>query len=327
MKNELARMTIASSLPHVLLLVSAATLCFPAPAEAKKKKEKPAPSLSESEQETFDTFVAAAREAIDEGRYDKAMRALNAAYSIDPRPELLYGLGLSYEELKRYDEAVDHYNRFLEALPEAPNREEVEAKLKQLPLRASTRLVVRVTPQDASIFLDGEPLGQAPLDQVVEADVPIEVRAEAPGHLSETHTVAVALGAEERLTLTLKPEPVEEEPGLSSRQRGGIAAMLGGGVLILGGAGLAWSGERRRDALLALDRAGPRPADYDDSFLAANRRSTIGLVAIGVGAAATGLGAWFAFASPERAETAPAARRRGPTLHLSPRQVQLRLEF
>jgi tetratricopeptide (TPR) repeat protein len=56
--------------------------------------------------------IAKATKAHKEGRYEDARAELEAAYAIDPKPELLFALGQVYAKLGNCDEAISYYKRF-----------------------------------------------------------------------------------------------------------------------------------------------------------------------------------------------------------------------
>lgn len=56
--------------------------------------------------------VANATRAHKEARYEDARVELEAAYALDPKPDLLYAIGQVEAKLGRCDEATEHYRRF-----------------------------------------------------------------------------------------------------------------------------------------------------------------------------------------------------------------------
>jgi len=74
----------------------------------------------------------AGRLAYEDARYADALGYFERAYELSERPELLYNVGQSLDRLRRDAEAVDAFERFLEAVPETHKRNEVEARLEIL---------------------------------------------------------------------------------------------------------------------------------------------------------------------------------------------------
>jgi len=87
----------------------------------------------------------------DEARYDEAAREMEAAYRLKPVPELQYNLGECYERLRRYDDAVVAYQRYLEGLPRSPDHARIEARIGNLRGLAADRRA-EAPPQEKVVF-------------------------------------------------------------------------------------------------------------------------------------------------------------------------------
>jgi hypothetical protein len=161
----------------------------------------------------------AGRQAYEAGRLDVAAASFEAAYRLDPRPALMWNLGQAYrrqfllqQRVELLRRAVDSYRRYLLDSPTGENRDEADRLLAELsPLlfrlqpdslgatstppstnKAKTELMVVAEAAKASIRLDDNPAGPAPLLAEVR---PGDHRAhvEAPGYFpTEMHVVAVA---------------------------------------------------------------------------------------------------------------------------------------
>lgn len=68
----------------------------------------------------------------NEGDYAAAVTGMKAAYRLHPVPQIQYNLALCHERHGAYDEAVVAFTAYLEGLPGADDRAEVEAKLATL---------------------------------------------------------------------------------------------------------------------------------------------------------------------------------------------------
>ena len=82
------------------------------------------------------------KEAYDLGHFDDALAAFEAAYKAKPLPGFLFNLGQCHFGLGHYRRAVFFYERYLELMPAAPNRELVEqliaeAKAKEIEVGAA----------------------------------------------------------------------------------------------------------------------------------------------------------------------------------------------
>ena len=70
--------------------------------------------------------------AFAQGEYEVALDLLGSAYELSPRPALLYNMGVCADRLRRDAEAIEHYDGYLARFPDAPNRADVEARLRAL---------------------------------------------------------------------------------------------------------------------------------------------------------------------------------------------------
>ncbi len=66
------------------------------------------------------------------GKFEEAAERFQQAYNIDPSPILLYNLARAAEELGRAKAAVGHYKAYITRFPEAPDRTEVERRIRTL---------------------------------------------------------------------------------------------------------------------------------------------------------------------------------------------------
>lgn len=84
--------------------------------------------LDEAARLTFES----AREAFVAGDYETALARFRQAYQLSPRPGLLYNIAQSLDRLRRDEETVQVLREYLRAAPDAPNRSEVEARIRVL---------------------------------------------------------------------------------------------------------------------------------------------------------------------------------------------------
>jgi tetratricopeptide (TPR) repeat protein len=70
--------------------------------------------------------------AYDAGRLDEALRDFQQARDLGGPPTLLYDIALTLDRLGRAAEAVTAYRQYLDASPDASNRDVVEARLAEL---------------------------------------------------------------------------------------------------------------------------------------------------------------------------------------------------
>ncbi len=128
-------------------------------------------------------------------RYGEALAAYEQALQRPgaPLPRLRYAIARCYQQLGRYSEALRAFEAFL-ALPEAPSdvRRKATNSVEQLRQRLSRgRLLLRVTPDDAEVHVDGNWAGRTPLAPVELSVGPHMVRVRAPGYAEVTEAVDV----------------------------------------------------------------------------------------------------------------------------------------
>lgn len=72
------------------------------------------------------------QQAFLSGDYETALTRFRQAYELSQRPLLLYNIAQSLDRLRRDEETVTALERYLEAVPDAENRGEVEARIRVL---------------------------------------------------------------------------------------------------------------------------------------------------------------------------------------------------
>ena len=77
-------------------------------------------------------FFESGREAYDAGDYQLALSHFRQSYDLSERPELLYNIGMAADRLRRDAEALEAFRGFVQALPSASHRGEVEARIRLL---------------------------------------------------------------------------------------------------------------------------------------------------------------------------------------------------
>ena len=91
-------------------------------------------------------------------KYEEAATLFLEAYSLDPRANLLYNIAIAHKDAGDYLKAQGFYRRYLEEMPEARNRGEVEAAIEDLQqlLAMQTASVNIDAPDDLNVFVDDE---------------------------------------------------------------------------------------------------------------------------------------------------------------------------
>lgn len=151
--------------------------------------------------------VARGETLLERGDYDAALAELERAYEVlgdhPNRPLILYNIGRAHERMRRYDLALEYFQRYLdEAGPDAEDRGAVEATLRTL--RSFLAELVVDTNVPAEIWVDGRHLGDAPGRIWVPAGRHT-IEARAAGHADARDELQLAPQTEARLALHLEP--------------------------------------------------------------------------------------------------------------------------
>ncbi len=144
-----------------LLLGSSAAIAGPAygpPPKPGPPVRKPA-SLEYSA-ETLGEFAEAIL-ADRAGDLESAKQHYNRANNDAPLPAVLYNLADVLRRMEQYKDAIEHYRKYLDAAPDAPDRADVEALIAKL---QQTPPIITVDGDEprALVFLDGVLVGPSP---------------------------------------------------------------------------------------------------------------------------------------------------------------------
>lgn len=90
------------------------------------------PGLDPARDAEARALFEAGRVAFSDGRFEDALQYFTRAYELSGRAVLLYNVGTSQDRLRHEAEAVAAFERYLELAPDAPNRREVEGRLRVL---------------------------------------------------------------------------------------------------------------------------------------------------------------------------------------------------
>jgi len=119
----------------VCLVAATSHAAWPSLARADDRKSSRAAAPA-TEDEAADTFARkvfdAGKAAFEIGNYAEALRYFQQAYELSERPELLYHVGQAADLLGQEETALQAFAMYLERVPSAPNRTEVEQRLVTL---------------------------------------------------------------------------------------------------------------------------------------------------------------------------------------------------
>lgn len=93
------------------------------------------PAWAQHSEEARRHFIEG-RKLFKQSKFDQAVRSFNAAYKLRPSPLLDYNIGRCHAELGQRGLAIAAFKRYLDARPNATNREEVLDRLAKLEAEA-----------------------------------------------------------------------------------------------------------------------------------------------------------------------------------------------
>jgi tetratricopeptide (TPR) repeat protein len=138
----------------------------------------------------------------ERGRYPDAAREFEEAYRLSNRPELLYNMGKSYDGAGDAARALTAYRRFLGAVKASPDRGAVEARITAL-TRMVGHINVHASVEEAAVKIDGEAIGNAPLEGLELNPGPHAIEVSKEGFATWRSSVMVRSAMEE----TVEAEP------------------------------------------------------------------------------------------------------------------------
>jgi tetratricopeptide (TPR) repeat protein len=88
--------------------------------------------------------------AYNAGQFDQAVRSFTRAYELDPAPILLFNVAQAHRKQGDAERALSFYRQYLAIDPQADNRQQVEAHIRELEAARRPVLVAPAPPLPAS---------------------------------------------------------------------------------------------------------------------------------------------------------------------------------
>ena len=148
-------------------------------ADAKKpaaSEPSEASETSGSADEVARGLFQAGKAAYEAANYTDALNFFEQAFQRSGRPQLLYNVGQSADRLRQDQKALDAFKQYLQKVPDAPNRVEVETRIGVLERTLAERnaepapVAVVPTPTETAAAAPSEPIENDPAFQNTDSD-------------------------------------------------------------------------------------------------------------------------------------------------------------
>ncbi len=156
-----------------------------------------------------------AKKAYQNNEFDKAAELFKEAYDYDPKPELLFNIGQALKEAGQLAEAESYYKRYLDELPQAPNREDVLEtlfELQQLVAAQMAVIAVEANREGLNVFVDNEEEPRCQTPCIVNVNPgPHTIAVEGPNILRTVEAIEPAI--QQEIKLRFEPQAAPDSPG------------------------------------------------------------------------------------------------------------------
>jgi tetratricopeptide (TPR) repeat protein len=129
----------------IAILLGAACFGLSTSADAQQAGSAEPPTSRGTDDEARSLFEAGSV-AFEEGRFENAMSYFRQAHSLSHRPALLYNIAMTADRLRHDEEALEAYRAYLEAVPDAPQRASVVARIDILEQAIASRAPAATLP-------------------------------------------------------------------------------------------------------------------------------------------------------------------------------------
>jgi tetratricopeptide (TPR) repeat protein len=157
----------------------------------------PSPEAQQAEE-----FVHSSIRDFDRGDFERALHEAEEAYRLYPLAQILFNIGQCQRALKHWDKAAFYYGRYIQKLPNAPNRATVEELQAEVEYRAKAEALQKPPAEKPPPPLAAAPPRLAdpppPATPDSSSGVPsaaLESPAPSPAEASHSHAAAYTLGS------------------------------------------------------------------------------------------------------------------------------------
>lgn len=152
---------LVSCLVVLALLLASGGASAQADGRARRAAATPASAADEEARARFES----GRLAFAAGRYADALSDFRRAYELSQRPVLLYNIGVAADRLRRDQEALEAFERYLREVEAPDNRAEVEARVVVLREQLAARATPAPTEPSARVGVAADPVAPVPASE------------------------------------------------------------------------------------------------------------------------------------------------------------------
>ncbi len=196
--------TLFAGAVFILAFASGPSLAAAAP-PAKKAEPAPAGPSAEAKEQARSAY-GRGQAAFNAGQYADAKTAFQAAFAAVPNPIVLLSIAEAQVKLDELADGIATFQQYLELRPDAPDRADIEAKIKALSATPA-HLIVTTDPAGAEIDLDGLPTQKKTPTQFELTPGDHTIEYSLHGFQGGSEHVLAKPGAAPELHLTLKATP------------------------------------------------------------------------------------------------------------------------
>lgn len=162
-----------------------------------------APQLFAQQEDQAKEYFLKGKALVEEGAYKKAIIELKASYEIKAVPIVAYNIGLCFDKLQQYADAIKFYRQFALQAEEAALKEKVTQRIKELEKFIGT-IVLEVNEEGAEIIVDDKLVGQSPLEKILMETGEHDLLVRKTGFFDIKKKFAIASGKTIKFSLSLK---------------------------------------------------------------------------------------------------------------------------
>lgn len=170
--------------------------------------ETPAPSAADLEAARVH-FMNGVALANEQRNFSAALAEFQASYKLGQNPAVLYNIGVAFQELHEYPEAIDALTHFLaESTNASPDQSaSASAIINDLKLLLAN-VTLTILPVGSRVAVDGREIGRSPLAKPVQLAAGSHVvEVSADGYEPQRQSLTTAAQIDASLAITLKLIP------------------------------------------------------------------------------------------------------------------------